>query len=512
MGSAQQSTGRARSAEHATVLVIGTALATLSSAVIPLTVVRLLGKADVASLLALLLVYDTVALILTSGFPQTLMYQLASRNAPARRAITYRSVGVLSSLGALAGVVLAGIGFCADHLLVSLTGESATSLRPLLLFALLPVVDLPSRLLPNLLVAEGHSRPVAIIGVLRALSNSLAVLIPVALGLGVWMVATCYVAVGVLRSTALLVLVLRFLYKSVPTASSPLSRRQLLSFALPLGATDIVSMLNQQLDRYLILFTFPAAGFAIYQAGAWQVPIVNDVPYQVGTAYAPRFAELCKTGRAREAVALWGLTIKKVSLIVLPVMTIFVIAAEEVMELLFTSAYLDAAPVFRLYSILTLGRVAAFGTMIVAAGRPQLVLQAALLSFGSNFLLSVPLVLTVGFLGPALGTVLAFLPTVVFYCWCISRASGVPLRDVFPLGNFTRVALVVAATAVPAVLFKWQSSFGPAPTLGGVSLILLGGFAVLGTLTGQVEREDWRFLFDRIRPKRGHGTKAERVI
>lgn len=506
MGSAQQSVGRPRSAEHATVLVIGTALATLSSAIIPLAVVRLLGKADVASLLALLLVYDTVALLFTSGFPQTLMYQLASRDAPERRAIAYRSVGVLTTLGCLAGVVLAGIGLGADALLVSLTGESATSLRPLLVFALLPVVDLPSRLLPNLLVAEGHSRPVAIIGVVRALSNSLAVLVPVALGLGVWAVATCYVAVGLLRAAALLVIVLRLLYRDVPAAPSPLSRRRLLSFALPLGATDIVAMLNQQLDRYLILFSFPAAGFAIYQAGAWQVPVVNDVPYQVGTAYAPRFADLFKNGKAREAVELWGTTIKKVSLIVLPVMTVFVVAAEEVMELLFTRAYLDAAPVFRLYSVLTLGRVAAFGTMIVAAGRPQLVLQAALLSFGSNLLISVPLVLTIGFLGPALGTVIAFLPTVVFYCWCISRASAVPLRDVFPLGKFARVGLVVAAAATPAVLFKWQSALGPGATLAGVSLLLLMSYAALGTLSGQIEHDDWRFVLNRFRAKRPHET------
>lgn len=493
---------RTRSAEHATVLVIGTALATLSSAIVPIVVVRLLGKADVASLLALFLVYDTVALFCTSGFPQTLMYHLATRPIEERRAIVMRSMKVLCALGCAAGALLLVTSLGGDLVLGQTTGQTGTSLRPLALFAFLPLVDLPSRLLPNLLVAEGRSRPVATIGVLRAITNSLSVLVPVALGWNVWLVALSYVVVGVVRGAVLVAFFLSQLYGHVQKVPCALSSKELLKFAVPLGATDLVSFLNQQLDRYLILLNFPAVSFALYQAGAWQVPVINDVPYQVGTAYAPRFAALFKSGKPLEAIALWQGTIKKVSLIVLPVMTIFIVAAEEVIELLFTADYLDSAPVFRLYSMLTFGRVAAFGTVIVAAGRPDLILRAAVLSFCANLVLSVPLVFTIGFLGPALGTVLAFIPMVAFYCWCIAQASSVPTRQIFPLRAFLQVAAVVLVTAIPGILFKWFVAPTPAVGLAGIAVLQLLGFGILGTLVGQITREDWHFLLSRVRRTR----------
>lgn len=498
MTSTEQGVRRASNAQHASVLVFGTALATISSAIIPLVVVRVLGKADVASLLALMLVYDTVALLFTWGFPQTVMYQLATHDIQVRRSIAYRSIGLLFASGCAAGLTLVAVGLFGDTALENIVGERATSLEPLLVYAALPLADLPSRLLPNLLVAEGRSRPVAALGVLRALTNSLAVLIPVSLGFGVWAVAACFVAVGFIRGPLSIFYVLRLLYKDVPTAPCPVARKELWRFALPLGATDIVAMLNQQLDRYLILLSFPAASFALYQAGSWQVPIINDIPYQVGTAYAPRLAELFKKGQPGEAVALWGKTVQKVSLLVLPVMSVFILAAEEVVVLLFTADYLGAAPVFRLYSILTLGRVAAYGTMIVAAGRPELVLRAAMLSFGSNLLLSVPLVFALGFLGPALGTVLAFLPTVVFYCWCIGRASTIPTAQVFPVRSFLKVLLVSAVAAVPAALLKWTTEIHPAATLLASAGLTLGSFAALGSLLGLITSEDWRFLRSRL--------------
>ena len=53
--------------EQASVLVLGKILAALSEAIVPLVIVRLLGKADVGILSGLLLIYSTVALVVTAS-------------------------------------------------------------------------------------------------------------------------------------------------------------------------------------------------------------------------------------------------------------------------------------------------------------------------------------------------------------------------------------------------------------------------------------------------------------
>ena len=79
-------------------------------------------------------------------------------------------------------------------------------------------------------------------------------------------------------------------------------------------------------------------------------------------------------------------------------------------------------------------------------------MRAAAWTLGSNAALSIPLVLWLGFVGPALGTALAFIPTVFIYCVYIARATGLRLSQTFPVFAWGKVVLVAA---VPAALALW---------------------------------------------------------
>ncbi|MCH9685493.1 MAG: oligosaccharide flippase family protein [Deltaproteobacteria bacterium] len=279
----------ASKASHtAGVLVFGNVLATLADIVVPLLVVRLLGKADVATLTALLLVYNTVALIASTGFPQAIMYHLPGRPLPERRAVAHKIAGAMFMLGLGAAALLVGVGVFGSAVLDAVSGldsDEVVELGPLMIIALLPLGDLPGRILPNLLVAEDRPRSAAAYGVFRSLGLSLCTLLPIALGGSVWTVAQCLVGMGVAQGLWVLA-TLRSLYRTAPVAPSPVSLGTMLRFGLPLGLTDIVAMLNNSFDRFLIMLTFADVVFAEYQAGAWQIPIITRVPYMVGTAMA----------------------------------------------------------------------------------------------------------------------------------------------------------------------------------------------------------------------------------
>ncbi|MCH9685492.1 MAG: polysaccharide biosynthesis C-terminal domain-containing protein [Deltaproteobacteria bacterium] len=176
-------------------------------------------------------------------------------------------------------------------------------------------------------------------------------------------------------------------------------------------------------------------------------------------------------------------------------------AAEEVVEILFTAEYAAAAPVLRWYSILTVGRVAAFGSVIVAAGRPRYVFQASLLSLASNVAFSVPLLWVFGFVGPAMGTALAFVPIAFFYTWCIARAAELPLGQIFPLRAYGRVIGVGLLAVAAAIGFKLGVEGSAVTMLLGEAAVLVGVFAAVGTLLRVIGAEDWRYVGEWLRLK-----------
>jgi O-antigen/teichoic acid export membrane protein len=484
-------------------LVLGRVLATLSEALVPLLVVRLLGKADVGLLSGTLLTYATVALICTSGLPEAVTFFLSTRPLPERRAIARRAALTTLGMGSVAAaiLVLLSLGarwFGADEPSATGTAHASTAFADVWLLALYPIGEVPARLLPNLLVAEGRAATAARFGVTKALGGSLAALVPLALGAPVAVVLLSIAGFGLCYGAAVLWL-LKDVYRDVPVVPSPVSARELLRFGVPLSVTDMVSLLNNQLDRYLILLLLPITALAEYQSGAWQIPVLTTIPYTVVAAYAPHLVGLFRAGKAREAIALWRGSALKVSLIVVPVTMVFLVGAEEAMTLLFTEAYVPAANVFRCYTFMTLLRVTAFGTLLVAMGRPGLVFRAAVFALVSNLLFSVPLALWLGFLGPALGTALAFIPMLYYYCHCIAAGAGVRTSETFPLVGYLRVLAIALVAAVPAALFKYNTTLHAGWSLAAEAVIVLGGFAALGTLLRVIQREDWRYLKNWLR-------------
>ncbi len=488
-------------ARQAGALVFGTTLATLSSALTPLLIVRLIGKADVARLLSITLVYETLAMLLSTGLPYTMLYQLSNREPPARAAIARRIARSASLLGLGGAGLVALVAGIVALLPPSLTTPTfRTQLHLTLILAPSLVADLPFRLLPNLLIAEGRARHSAGLQVVRTIGLTLATLVPLALKTSV---ATVIVVYAVVRWAFGLLLLWEFrhLYGKLERVPSPLGVRALFAFALPLGATEVLGQVNTQLDRWLILFALPGTRFADYQAGAWQVPIVGTIAFSVGAAYTPEFVRLFQARQPYAALEIWQRSIHKVTLVVVPVTMALVVAADELMPLMFTPAYASAAGIFRCYSVLTFLRVASFGTVIIAAGKPGLILRAAALGLFYNALFGIPLVLTLGFIGPALGAALAFVLHVVTYVYFISRAAEVPMSRVFPVRNYLRVFALACVAGAVGLAVK-HALHVPAAVLLGVEITtVLGVFALLGSVTKTIEPGDWAFLKDWLKLK-----------
>jgi len=54
--------------------------------------------------------------------------------------------------------------------------------------------------------------------------------------------------------------------------------------------------------------------------------------------------------------------------------------------------------------------------------------------------------------------------------------------------------LTAGLACIPAIVIKLHAGFGPSLALGAIAVSLVATFALLGTVTRQIKREDWRFL------------------
>lgn len=473
-------------ADQAGTVVFGRMLAALAEMLLPIVIVRLLDMTAVGVLTFMVVLYGTVTVIVSTNIPASPLYFMPGRDLGQRRALAIQTGLVLVGLGGLASLVLVVCYLIG----ASVAPDRAVAFEYLPLLACAPPLEMPFRMLPDLLVAESRARASAMASMASSAMEVIAIVVPAALGFGVTGIVLCMVIMSSVKGLTAAV-VITFIYRSAPRTRSATSLREQFRYAVPLGLGDIAAAINNRLDRLLIGITLPATVLAEYAAGAWQIPLVTIVPYAVGTVLMPRFVELYKEENGAEVVRLWRWSAEKVALIVVPVAAACAVAAEELVTILFTESYLRGATIFRIYCLLTLGRVVTYGNVVAASGHPKKVLHATLIGFASNVVFSVPLLLLIGFTGPAWGTFLAFFPTVIYYIYWIAKLSGARTIDVFPLRRF---ALTLLATAIPAgvaIAFKLYSDLSVWYDLLIVLGIVVGGFALVGTVSGLIEREDW---------------------
>lgn len=488
--------GPSSEARDTLVLVFAKMTASAAVALVPFVIAKLLGKAEFGAVGGLWLIYNTLASMLTAGFPTAVLYYLADRDRNARAAVTRRLMRTVYVLGLGVGAVMYAIGANGQELLgelgawVSGASTDRLELSALRYFALFAVFDVASRVFPNLLVAERQARGAALFGVLRSLGMTVAQVLPASLGGGVPEIITGLTIFGVVQLVAM-VWVVHLLYRGTRRGPADIGVGEMIRFSLPLGATELVTVLNAQVDRYLVLLMMSGAAFAEYTAGAWQLPVVS-IAYTMGQVYMPRFVRLINAGQGAEVVRIWRESSLKGGLVTIPICMAFFVGAEEFMAFAFREDYVVAAQVFRFYVVYTALRIAPFGALIVAAGQPRLVLFAAAFTLAANVIISVPLTLLIGFEGPALGTMVAFVPTILAYGYFIGKAVGVSPWRTFPWVGWLRIALVALLGSIPAWALKLAVPLHPALALGLEALLVLVGFVVVGRISGVVTAADVR--------------------
>lgn len=388
--------------------------------------------------------------IFSLGLPLSILYYLARLPDQQKGWFIARSVALLCAGATATGVAI----FLAADLIAEAFGNPP--IAPLLrMFAVYPVLIAPSLAVNNVLVAEGRVIRLVYFSVASRAAVLAAGAVGVALGGNLATLFTLILIAGVLEITAALLL-LRAAARAAGVTDRPgqLERpptiREQFAIALPTGLSNMVGIINQELDKLIIAGSFTVAQFARYANGAMEIPLLGTIVSSVSTVLMPEFTRRFGDGDRRGVLTLWHDSVCTVGLMQFPVLIFFGVYATDVIVLLFSDTYRESAIVFQIYILASVPRLTWYGTLLVAIGRNKAPLYGSLVALAINVVLNVLLIQWIGFLGPAIATVLASWGVTVFFLSRIRSALQVGWGEVFPWRRLTSI-LVVGGTAALAL-------------------------------------------------------------
>lgn len=265
-----------------------------------------------------------------------------------------------------------------------------------------------------------------------------------------------------------------------------------LAYALPFAAGNALFLLRAQADQWVVAVMLPPALFATFSIAGVVLPIATLIRQPVYNAMMPRLNRAHERGDAGEAARLISHSNGVAALLLVPILGAMFATAPQLVELVYTGRYRDAAPIMQVYLLGMMMNAFAVGHVLPALDKGRFAALNSAACLAVSVVCSVIGVARWGLIGAAFGSVLTLAVSELLALRVVARSLGRTIfrmldwRALWPTALGTGLAISGAmqasrglhADAFTLLLFKGSVYVG----LFIPCFLLAGGMKHLGLL------------------------------
>lgn len=433
---------------------------------LPVVLVRSLDAATFGEYRLLWLAIGTVTGIVTLNMPQSLYFYLPRSDAPTRRLFVHHTLIYLGVAGLLAAWAVSPLNPWLPQTMLPLGQYGALVPALVLLWVTAHMLEV----LPTI------EERVKLATLLIASLSALRVLL---LGVGAWFAEDLELLLWLLIAIVLVKLAILILYVyRYHGLRGPWLRAKPLGIhfrhAAPFGVSSALYTMRIQGDQWIAASHFALQSFAAFSVATVFNPIVQVFRSSVNEAFLPSMSRTHASGDVAGMLALNSRANAMVGTLLYPILGFAFAFAEDIVTLIYTSTYLEAAHVMRIYILGTVGLVIELGSIVLLLNQGPFAMRLNALLLALSVSASFAGAAAFGLPGAAIGSVCAiYLDRFLTLCR-VSRFTGVPLSQVQSWRRLALTALVAAAASVVGWLCveHWLAHAGPFPRLlAGATII-----------------------------------------
>lgn len=232
--------------------------------------------------------------------------------------------------------------------------------------------------------------------------------------------------------------------------------REQWKLAGPMAVQSGAHLLEVHTDKYLIIYFYSTATYAVYSVGAFQLPVVEMLFHSITAVILPRLAEYYGENKMDSLLNLWNEAIRKSAILLFPLFAVMLTVHREFLLTLFSHKYEQSVPIFAVYIWIVPTYIMANNLLLQAIGHSKYLfwtgifkpmLAVVMISAGLHW---------GGLIGAAVGLVLYHYVATTVYAMLSARALKVPLSSLVPVRPLSQIALYMAiAGGVTVLVTSW---------------------------------------------------------
>ncbi|MDR7073319.1 polysaccharide biosynthesis C-terminal domain-containing protein [Fictibacillus barbaricus] len=341
------------------------------------------------------------------------------------------------------------IYFNADYI-SQFFGDTGLNNQLIRLFSVYPLLKLLSSHYVNILVSFNKSKSAAIFSICESLLYLLFVV-----GSQIFFNDIKILIIALIIQAflvAIFVQIKLFTYKSEKKFNLIMLKKQI-KYAGTLAITSSIGYWGWEIDKLFVSKLYSPTDYAIYIAGATEIPFVNTLITSTSTILIPIISVLYREGKFKEISIEWTEAIKNNAIFILPIFLFSFFYAEFIILFLYGKKFLGSILFFRIYMIVTPLRIMTYGTITQAIGRTKINFYVALAFLIINTILNFLLIDSLGPIGCSIATVISTIIMAILYLKFIKKELKIKIVQLIPFKFLLQILLISFVAILPTLAF-----------------------------------------------------------
>jgi O-antigen/teichoic acid export membrane protein len=218
-----------------------------------------------------------------------------------------------------------------------------------------------------------------------------------------------------------------------------------LKYVVPLGLVGILIIFNRDISKVIISANLGASALAFYSVASHRIPFINIIRASISNVIFPDMAEQIKDNK-NNALQLWRKSTVLYLFLIAPLAVLMFYYAEVIITTLFTRDYIDAVPIFRIYTIFFLQQAFEMGIPIRAMNKNFNLLFGHITSAILNVSLLYLLFNLLGFIGPAIAFVSTEILITILFGYIILKIYKINVSKLYEWGKILYIIIAISIT------------------------------------------------------------------
>ncbi|MDB4655337.1 oligosaccharide flippase family protein [Flavobacteriales bacterium] len=416
----------------------------------PVLLVRLISKADYGVLQQFVLLGNTMLPILGLGLASSLYYFFPTSSGSQRSSYVFNTWLQMVISGSFFVLVFAFLGREILELLgMEMLGDAGNIVAVYVLFLL------SGTAIDFLFILEQRVKMSMIFNPMDKLLR-LILLVSAALFYG--SVYYCMLALAVyafFRFAFITYYVFANYYSSSVWKSFSVNAQSQLTYSLPFAAGIIFTTLSQRIDKLLVNRYISEAEFASYSLAFFSIPLVSQAFTSINNVVIPQITRFMANNEIKNAHNLYLQVVSKTTSLAFPAITFFTLMAPELITMLFTSAYADATPYYRIYLVMFLFTMTSYGIGLRAAKKTKLIMLSNFVGMSMTLAIGMYLIPKYALVGAIITALVGIAAPVLIQLHFERRLYQASFSSFLPWRMIAISFVVSAIATIPILALKY---------------------------------------------------------